>query len=177
MPAPQTVVSSCPMPAPLPDDGDLDLWIIDLHGAIIPLVEHTNTLGLSLLDSQDFDAGWEDREPVVSALGDVLSDLDAIDSIAVAAFQDAGATFSEDSGWTYPKDVTLVPMSLAHLEELHGLSLYYIEGVLPAFFEMRSQGTAISYFNGGGETSGPCGMTKSSVLLIDTIVESATATP
>jgi hypothetical protein len=140
----QLQVSACPMPAELPDDLSAEPWLVDLYTAVGTLVEHTNALGDSLTDTEDFSAGWDRREPVASAVALVLEDLDTIEAIAA-------------------------PFGPLDHELLEGVA-YYRDAVLPAFFKTRSQGTAIAYFNGGGETQGPCGAAAGNVLIIETML-------
>ena len=83
-----------------------------------------------------------------------------------------GATYNEDVGWRYPDSLTPVPPPVSHLEEIWYTLNHYRDNVYPAFIEMRTQGTAIGYFNSGGLTSGPCETTASIVLLLDTMTES-----
>jgi hypothetical protein len=172
IPTPQTQPRACPMPVPISDIA-FEAWFADLHGAIGTLVEDTNSLGLVLLEIEDFSPGWENREPVSSTLAPLVADIDTIESMATIVLQDNfGATYSKVSGWRFPEALAHVPPGISHLEELSYFPTYYRSDVMPAFFEMRSQGTAIAYFNGGGVTSGPCGMTASMVLLLDTMTES-----
>lgn len=171
IPAPQTEPSACAMPVPIFDVA-FEAWFVDLHGAIGALVQDTNSLGLVLLETEDFSPGWENREPVSSTLALLVADLDVVESMATIVLQDNfGATYSKIFGWRFPDDIVVLP-AISHLTEIDGFPTYYRSDVLPAFFEMRSQGTAIAYFNGGGVTSGPCGMTASMVLLLDTMTES-----
>jgi len=172
IPAPQTEPKACAMPVPISDVA-FEAWFVDLHGAIGALVQDTNSLGLVLLETEDFSPGWENTEPVASTLALLFADIDVVESMATVVLQDNfGATYSKVFGWRFPEALAQVPPGISHLEELSYFPGYYRSDVLPAFFEMRSQGTAVAYFNGGGVTSGPCGMTASMVLLLDTMTES-----
>ncbi len=144
VPTPQSIVSACLMPAELPDGASVDPWLVELHAAVAVLVEHTNALGVSLTETEDFTSAWDQREPVASAVTLVIEDMDAIEAI--------GAPFG-------PGDY-----------ELFDGVVHYRDAVLPAFFKMRSQGTAIAYFNAGGETQGPCGAAAGAVLFIETML-------
>jgi hypothetical protein len=171
IPAPQTRPSACSMPLPI-SDTSFEAWFVDLHGAIGALVQNTNGLGLALLETEDFSPGWENTEPVSSTLVLLFADLDVVEAMATTVLQDnLGATYSKISGWRFPDDIVVLP-AISHLEEISYFPTPYRSDVLPAFFEMRSQGTAIAYFNGGGLTSGPCGMTSTFVLLLDAMTES-----
>jgi hypothetical protein len=171
IPAPQTEPNACAMPVPISDVA-FEAWFVDLHGAIGTLVQNTNGLGLALVDTEDFGPGWESTEPVSSTLVHLVADLDVVESMATTLLQDNfGATHTKVSGWRFPDDIVVLP-AISHLEEISYIPTYYRTDVLPAFFEMRSQDTAIAYFNGGGLTSGPCGMTATFVLLLDAMTES-----
>jgi hypothetical protein len=171
IPAPQTEPSACAMPVPISDVA-FEAWFVDLHGAIGALVQDTNGLGLALLETEDFSPGWENGEPVSSTLALLVADLEVVESLATIVLQDNfGATYSRIFGWRFPDDVVVLP-AISHLTEIDVFPTYYRSDVLPAFFEMRSQGTAIAYFNGGGLTSGPCGLTSTFVLLLDAMTES-----
>jgi hypothetical protein len=171
IPAPQTEPSACPMPVPISDIA-FEAWFVDLHGAIGTLVDDTNRLGLALLETEDFSPGWQNKEPISPTLALLVDDLDAVESMATIVLQNNfGATYSKTFGWRFPDDIDVLP-GISHLDEISIFPTYYRSDVLPAFFEMQTQGTAIAYFNGGGVTSGPCGMTATFVLLLDAMTES-----
>jgi hypothetical protein len=172
IPRPETEPRACSMPLPVSGIA-FEAWFGDLHDAISALVQDTNDLGLVLLETEDFTPGWQNREPISSTLDLLVTDLDVVETIATEVLQDNfGATYNEEFGWTFPETVLPIPTGIAHLEEISYFPIYYRSDALPAFYEMRSQGTAIAYFNGGGLTSGPCGMTSSVVLLLDTMTTS-----
>lgn len=179
IPPPESEPHACSMPIPVSDDG-FEAWFLDLHRAMAALVTDTNRLGAALTETDRFDPGWDDTEPVSSALTLLLADLDAIESIASSVLHDEyGATRNneatytdEDFGWKFPDTALPVLPAVSHLEEISYGPIIYRNSILPAFFEMRSQGTAIGYFNSGGITAGPCGVTLSLVGLLDAMTES-----
>jgi hypothetical protein len=163
VPAPQSQPRACPMPLPISDFA-FEVWYVDLHDAIGVLVQDTNDLGAVLVETDDFNPGWQHREPVAPTLAPFLNDLNIVESMTTAVLQEQfGATYNEETGW-----MPIIP----HIEEISYGLMHYRSNVLPAFFEMRTPGTAIAYFNTGGATSGPCGTMASLVLSLDTITES-----
>ncbi len=168
IPSPETEPKACPLPAAI-DDATFEPWVVDLHGAIGAVVEDANMLGASLTETEDFSLGWENRDPVQPRVAVLVADLEAVESVAKTVLQDQfGATYDEELEWQWPEGYVVRPAE-SHLEEIFGGAFYYRTDVLPAFFEMRTQGTAIGYFNSGGISAGPCGATKSLVLLLDTM--------
>lgn len=173
IPRPETEPRACSMPQPI-SEAEFENWFVDLHSEIGAIVLHTNSLGLSLVETEDFSAGWETREPISSRITLLTADLDAVEAATTDALQNVfGATYIDDEyGWHFPETLQPVTPAISHLEEISWFPAIYRDDILPEFFKMRSQGTAIGYFNGGGDGAGPCGAAKSLVLLIDTMTGS-----
>jgi hypothetical protein len=109
------------------------------------LAESALALGRALQDASDFSPGWGAREPVAAAFYRMQADLYTLASQMERTFAADGATYSEETGWSFPEGYPLAGLAepWAAIPEFQAVTL-------TGFFEMASQADALAFFTGGG---------------------------
>jgi hypothetical protein len=138
---------------------------VELHDAIDVVVRHTNALGKGLTAINNFEPGWESREPIASTIALLVEEVEQVEMIASAVLRDEfGAAFDQEYGWEFPRDALPLSPALGNLEELATSVDMYRNEILPLLFSIRSLPEAVDYWNHGAS---PCGHANGMVERLD----------
>jgi hypothetical protein len=149
---------TCPLPQTLPRGGGFGPGLVRLHRAVTAFAESAAGLGRALEAAIDFSPGWGGREPVASAFYRMQADLYTLASLLERTYAADGATYSEETGWTFPDGYALAALAepWAAIPEFQAVAL-------TGFFAMEAQADAIAFFEGGGV----CGLVAAFTAAID----------
>lgn len=159
----------CPQPTSIPEQHDLEEWVVTIRDQVATLATDVNTMMRAVVSVHPSDSGWAETGPVSATVEVVLEDVGTIKRSSREIMEAAGMVFGRSGLVSWPEDLKGPIFWLP--EGVWSQARFLEQEGIDEFLSSPTTASALDFYNQGGIAAGVCGTVTFMIDAVNGIIE------